>query len=120
MNKIAVSVLSFASIASFAFAGTDYSGKEVRQTAAPQECFYGDTEWNVSLWGAYAFTSTDNNRTGIEETDDLNIFGHYDRFLGGAPPWGGRRGAKYFFRRYFSVGLEGLALAGRGAHGVPG
>src|SRR5438067_11583030 len=84
--------------------------------AAPWPEWYWDTEWNVSLWGAYAFTETDSNRSGREQADDKAIFGTYDHFLGGDHAWGGGLDVKYFFRRYFGIGFEGFALAGRGSH----
>lgn len=100
------------------FAGTQtYTGKEMKQVQpAPCPEWYGDTEWNVSLWGAYAFTGTESNRTPREIADDEAIFGTYDRFLGGDHAWGGGLDLKYFFHRYFGVGFEGFALAGRGSH----
>jgi opacity protein-like surface antigen len=101
-----------------AFAGAEsYTGKEMKQVAPPP-CpeWYGDTEWNISIWGAYAFTGTDSNRSGREQADDEAIFGTYDRFLGGDHAWGGGLDVKYFFHRYFGVGFEGFAFAGRGSH----
>lgn len=101
-----------------AFAGTaTYTGKGMKQVQ-PSPCpeWYADTEWNVSLWGAYAFTGTESNRSGREQADDEAIFGTYDRFLGGDHAWGGGLDLKYFFHRYFGVGLEGIFLAGRGTH----
>ena len=101
-----------------AFAGTEnYTGKEMKQVQ-PVPCpeWYADTEWNVSIWGAYAFTGTESNRSGREQADDEAIFGTYDRFLGGDHAWGGGLDVKYFFRRYFGIGFEGFALAGRGSH----
>ena len=120
MKKVAVSLIGLASFASLALAGTEsYSGKEMKQTAVQQqECWYGDTEWNVGIWGAYAFSGTDNSRTGIEDTDDLNINGSYDRFLSQDHAWGGGIDAKYFFHKYFGIGVEGFALDGRSTHAV--
>jgi hypothetical protein len=120
MKKVAVSWLAFSCLASFAVAGTEYTGKEMKQSAVQQqqECWYGDTEWNVGLWGAYAFSGTDNSRTGIEDTDDLNIFGSYDRFLSADHAWGGGIDVKYFFHKYFGIGIEGFALDGRTLHAV--
>src|SRR5215472_17126316 len=45
--------------ASAAFAGADYSGKEMKQVAPPP-CpeWYANNEFNVSLWGTYIFTGT--------------------------------------------------------------
>ena len=101
-----------------AFAGTQtYTGKEMKQVQ-PVACpeWYGDTEWNVSIWGAYAFTGTESNRTRPEIADDEAVFGTYDRFLGGDHAWGGGLDLKYFFHRYFGIGFEGFALDGRGSH----
>jgi hypothetical protein len=97
-----------------------FSGKEMKQAVAPPPCpeWYADNEFNISVWGAYAFTGTESDRSRIEQADDDLIFGSYDRFLGGDHAWGGGVDAKYFFRRYFGVGLEGFGLAGEGTHAV--
>src|SRR5205823_3295033 len=46
--------------ASYSRSGKD-SGKEMKQVAYVPPCpqWYGDREWNVNLWGTYAFTNTD-------------------------------------------------------------
>ena len=31
----------------------------MKQVAPPCPEFYGDHEWNVNLWGTYAFTNTE-------------------------------------------------------------
>ena len=52
MKNIMLSLVVLSSATSLALAGTEYTGKEMRQTAVqPEECFYGDNELNVSLWG---------------------------------------------------------------------
>ena len=95
------------------------SGKEMKQVApAPCPEWYADAEWNVSLWGAYAFVGTENDRSTIEQADDDLIYGTYDRFLAEDHAWGGGIDAKYFFRRYFGVGIEGFALNGHSKHAV--
>lgn len=101
-----------------ALAGTtSYSGKEMKAVQqVPCAEWYGDTEWNVSLWGAYAFTGTESARSNAEFADDEAVFGSYDRFLGGDHAWGGGLDMKYFFHRYFGIGFEGFGLAGRGSH----
>ena len=112
MKKLVLSLFGVGALASVAFAGTEYSGKEMKQVApAPAPCpeWYADNEWNVSLWGAYAFTGTDNNRGSIDDVF-FKAGGDYDRFLGGDHAWGGGLDAKYFFRRYFGVGVEGFGL----------
>src|SRR5712691_8950720 len=107
-------------LAQIAFAGPEpISGKEMKQVAPPP-CpeWYADNEWNVSLWGTYVFTGTDFNRSDIEAADDDAIFGSYDRFVGKSHAWGAGFDAKYFFHRYFGVGIEGFALDGRGTHAI--
>jgi hypothetical protein len=120
MKKSILTLIAIGALASVAYAGTEsYSGKEMKQVApAPPPCpeWYADREVNVSLWGAYAFTGTESNRTNAEVTEDDAIFGSYDRFLGGDHAWGGGVDAKYFFCRYFGAGIEGFGLAGRGSH----
>ena len=63
-------------------------------SACPE--WYRDTEWNVNLWGTYALT-------GNSWRDDT--------YLGVDHAWGGGVDAKYFFHRYFGVGLEGYAVS---------
>jgi hypothetical protein len=44
------------------------------------------------------------------------VYGTFDRYLGGDHAWGGGIDLKYFFRRYFGIGVEGFVLnAHRGA-----
>jgi len=123
MKKLILAILAMGALASAAYAGTEsYSGKEMKQTAAPPPCpeWYADNEWNVSIWGAYAFTSTDNNRESIGDMFAVPLFdespGKYDRFLGGDHAWGGGVDAKYFFHRYFGVGIEGFGLDAHEKH----
>src|SRR6266704_423958 len=60
MKKLLLCLLVAGVIASAAFAGTEYSGKEMKQVAPPP-CpeWYADREFNVSLWGTYAFVGHD-------------------------------------------------------------
>lgn len=98
LKKIALSLCAVGAMASVAFAGTSsYTGKETK-TVQQQSCpeWYANTEWNVDLWGTYAFTG--------EEWRN-------DRYLGVDHAWGGGIDAKYFFMRYFGVGIEGYGLA---------
>jgi hypothetical protein len=103
MKKLMLSMLGFGAIASLAFAGTEtYGGKEMKQVAAPLPCpeWYADREFNVSLWGTYAFT-------GNEWAND--------RYLEADHAWGGGLDVKYFFARYFGIGVEGWAVDARRA-----
>lgn len=121
MNKNLTILMTFlVASAAMALAGPErYSGKEMKQTTAPAATcpqWYADQEWNVSIWGTYAFTETESARTNAETSEDNAVFGSYDRFLGGDHAWGGGADVKYFFLRYFGVGLEGFGLAARGSH----
>jgi len=86
-------------LASAAFAGTEYSGKEMKQVAPPP-CpeWYADREFNISLWGTYAFTGNEWRN---------------DRYIEADHAWGGGIDAKYFFMRYVGVGIEGWAVSAR-------
>ncbi len=98
------------------YSGKD-SEKEMKQIAPPP-CpqWYGDNEWNVNLWGTYAFTNTEYNPNlwlvdVVQSTSEGNpVLGTYDRYIGGDHAWGGGADIKYFFYRYFGVGIEGFAL----------
>src|SRR5689334_3395654 len=100
MKKFALICFVLGAFCALAYSGPEpISGKEMKQVApVPPPCpeWYSDREVNISLWGTYAFTGTDNNRSDPEDADDSNIFGTYDRFLGGDHAWGGGMDAKYF------------------------
>ncbi len=101
MRKLMLTLLGIAAISSLAFAGTEtYSGKEMKQVAAPPPCpeWYADNEFNVALWGTYVFTG--NNWQN-------------DRYIEADHAWGGGGDVKYFFHRYFGVGIEGWAVSAR-------
>jgi len=104
MKKLVLSMLGFGAIASLAFAGTEtYGGKEMKQVAAPPACpeWYADREFNVGIWGTYVFT-------GNEWAND--------RYIEADHAWGGGIDLKYFFARYFGIGIEGWAVDARQAH----
>jgi hypothetical protein len=93
------------------------SGKEMKQVAGPP-CpeWYGDKEWNVNLWATYAFTNTEYSPNlwlidVVQSTSEGHpVLGTYDHYIGGDHAWGGGGDIKYFFCRYFGVGIEGFAL----------
>jgi hypothetical protein len=98
MKKLTLSLCAVVALASAAYAGTStYSSskntKQVEQTPCPT--WYADNEFNVGVWGTYAPTVNDWNE---------------DRYLGVDHAWGGGIDAKYFFRRYFGVGIQGFGL----------
>ncbi|MGE5208970.1 MAG: hypothetical protein ACM3KL_06540 [Alphaproteobacteria bacterium] len=98
--------------------GKDFS-KEMKQVAPPP-CpeWYGDREWNVNLWGTYAFTNTDFNPNlwltdVVQSTSEGHpVLGTYDRYIGDDHAWGGGGDIKYFFCRYVGVGVQGFLLEG--------
>jgi hypothetical protein len=117
MKKLVLTTLATGALATAVFAGTDtYSGKEMKQAAVQPACpeWYADNEINVSLWGTYAFSGTDYSRESINDVFNVNLNvaspGRYDRFLAGDHAWGGGLDGKYFFHRYFGVGIEGFGL----------
>ena len=103
--------------ASYSRFGKD-SGKEMKQVAYVPPCleWYGDREWNVNLWGTYAFTNTEfaPNPSLIDIVQSTSeggpVLGTYDRYIGGDHAWGGGGDVKYFFCRYAGIGVEGFAL----------
>src|SRR5205823_2082691 len=93
MKKPVLGLLCIAALTSAAFAGTEtYSGKEMKQVAPPP-CpqWYADNEFNVGLWGTYVFT-------GNNWQDD--------RYIESDHAFGGGIDLKYFFHRYFGVGID--------------
>ena len=113
MRKLMLGLFVFATGASFAFAGTEYSGGKVmdQRVATQQDCWYGENEWNVSVWGTYAFTGTSSNSVGFDEFffgDDGGNRG--DTYIQNDHAWGGGLDLKYFWRRYFGFGVQGFVL----------
>jgi hypothetical protein len=102
MKKLLLGLCGVAALASVTFAGVEYGGKEMKQVAAPPPCpeWYGDQEFNASLWGTYIFTGKD---------------WQDDRYFLADHAWGGGADFKYFFRRYFGVGIEGWGVDARQA-----
>ena len=104
MKKLTLTVCAFTALVSAAYAGTaSYSGKEMKQAVEQQPCpeWYADNEWNVGVSGIYAPTAND-----WEE----------DTFLGVDHAWGGAIDAKYFFRRYFGLGVQAFGLSVNGSN----
>src|SRR5258707_11338712 len=103
--------------ASYSRSGKD-SGKEMKQGAYVPPCpeWKGDREWNVNLWGTYAFTNTEfaPNPSLIDIVQSTSeggpVLGTYDRYIGGDHAWGGCGDVKYFFCRYAGIGVEGFGL----------
>jgi hypothetical protein len=96
--------------------GTDYSKTSKQVAATPCPEWYSDNEWNVNLWGTYAFTGTDYSpNLWIADliqstTEGQTVLGTYDKYLGGDHAWGGGGDIKFFFHRYFGIGAEGFVV----------
>ena len=138
----ALFALFAAAPAIFADGPEQYSGKkEVMQPAPPVCDFYRAHEWDLSIWAAYAFaadtghfdvpevdpfspdtdpTTVDiatgfnqeqksdnpNERVNLGQWSKNELFARDDTFGGGVD-------VKYFFSRYFGVGIEALGLAAK-------
>jgi hypothetical protein len=127
--------------------GPEVSGKEkeVMQPAPPVCDFYRAHEWNLDIWGAYAFGSDTGRFDQINDPDEADPFTpdndpflfDYGTHFYGQPrtqnpnervnigqvsknqlfarddTWGGGADIKYFWSKYFGVGIEGLGLAAK-------
>ncbi len=127
--------------------------KEVMQPAPPVCDFYRAHEWDLSIWGAYAFAADtgqrdvpnddpffnpNNTTNGFLETDVSNTVSIFGIPISSTEPanfnpqervnigrvsnnqlfarddaWGGGADIKYFWSRYFGVGIEGVGLAAK-------
>ncbi len=106
MKKLTLTLCAVTALVSAAYAGPErYSGKEMKQAVeqpAPCPTWYADNEWNLTISGVYAATINDHNE---------------DTYLGDDHSWGGAIDAKYFFRRYFGLGIQGFGLSTDNSHG---
>lgn len=90
------------------------SGKEMKQVVPPP-CpeWYGDHEWNIAIWGAFAF-GDDKHHEEATTVDNLLVIGtsfELERGIVGDHGWGGGADVKYFFNRYVGLGIEGYILS---------
>ncbi len=138
----ALFALFAAAPAIFADGPEQYSGKkEVMQPAPPVCDFYRAHEWDLGIWASWSFAA-DTGHFDVPEVDpftpdtDPTIFDIATGFLeepvtqnpnerinlgqwsknqlwARDDAWGGGVDVKYFFSRYFGVGLEGLGFAAK-------
>ena len=121
MKRAALTFFTIYALAMVAYAGPEpYSGKEMKEAVVPPPCpeWYADNEWNVAVWGTYAFTGTNGtdefrdpfaiNRAIV--TANYSPFFSSDRYLETDHAWGGGVDLKYFFHRYFGLGVEGFVV----------
>ena len=78
---------------------TDPSKHSIDRASATE--WYADNEWNLGVWGTYAFTANDYRF-------DVSM----DRYISADHAWGGGVDIKRFFGRYLALGLEGYVLGG--------
>ena len=91
MKKLTLSLCALLALGSAAFAGTETYSKEKAVVPPPCPQWYADQEFNLTLSGVYAWTSNS---------------WRDDTYLATDHAWGGAIDAKYFFRRYFGIGLQ--------------
>jgi hypothetical protein len=119
--------------------------KNVMQPAPPVCDLYRAHEWNLDIWGAFAFAAdtgnfdVPNDDPFTPDTDVTNVsvdtvaltvtvteprlfnpnerinIGQYSKneLFGRDDAWGGGADIKYFWSRYFGVGIEGVGLAAK-------
>jgi len=99
MKKLTLGFCALVALSASAFAGETYSKESKAVVPPPCPEWYADNEFNLSLSGVFAFSGDDD--------DDNNNFNNsnWDN------AWGGAIDAKYFFRRYFGIGVQGFFLA---------
>lgn len=92
MKTIPTAMAALAALTLLSQAGTTVSSSSYTQTQQPPPpslSLYNAGEWQVDLFGNYAFTDSNNRRL---INDDV---------------WGGGIGFNYFFTRNFGIGAEG-------------
>src|SRR3982074_3056309 len=95
MKRLTLILVLGSAFARFAYSGTEVSGKEMKQVAPPP-CpeWYSDNEWNVNLWGTYAFTNTEYQPNlwlvdVVQSTSERHpLVGIFDKHIGGHQAWG--------------------------------
>lgn len=92
MKKLTIGLCALVALSSAAFAGTEIQTESKSVVPPPCPQWYADNEFNLSLSGVYAFSGNENT------------------FLDHG--WGGAFDAKYFFARYFGLGVQGFLIDG--------
>lgn len=125
MKKPPLTLCAILALAGFCYAGAEpYSGKDKEiELAPPPPCeFYRAHEWNLTIWGAWAFSANDGHREldfdyeSVDEQFDEHLNPvflnepHDDEFINKDDTWGGGIDLQYFWSKYFGAGLEGFIL----------
>jgi hypothetical protein len=96
MKKLTLGFCALVALSASAFAGETYSKESKAVVPPPCPQWYADNEFNLSLHGVYAFSGDSDNNNGLNSNWDN--------------AWGGAIDAKYFFHRYFGLGVQGFFL----------
>jgi hypothetical protein len=125
MKKFALTLTILCAFCAWAYSGLEgYSGKEkeMMQEAPPACDFYRAHEWDLMLWGGYAWVgnpgeSNDFRLSFFEVNtppgqDLVKDIGHVsnDRFINRDGAWAGGADVKYFFNKYWALGWEGFVV----------
>ena len=102
MKTICLAAVAAVTTMSCAFAGETTYHHDHKSAAQPMDPCFGEKEWQVDLFGAYAFSSSSQD----------NLFGDH--------AWGGGLGVNYFFTRNVGVGIEGSLFDPRSSGDVLG
>jgi hypothetical protein len=131
--------LTFAILCAFcalAYTGERYSGKdkEIMQPAPPSCDWYRAHEWDLNLWGSYAIPANNNDHrfrfgpfvssttagVGLDRSSNFrepeNVVDRQigdkgvDHLINREGAWGGGADLKYFFSKYWGLGVEGFVL----------
>jgi hypothetical protein len=130
MKRPGLTILISCCISALAQAGPT-TDKEVLQSAPPPCQWFRAHEWNLNLWGTYAFAANDTSTRhfgNINEVGDLapeSLVGYFDlgplredRFMDKDHAWGGGADVKFFFGKYWALGAEGFIVNSRNAGGA--
>ncbi len=115
MKKLTLTLIILSSFFGLAYAG----GPPDKEVTPPCPQWYADNEWNINLALAYAFTGTEfaPNPSLIDliqsSSEGHTVYGTFDHYLADDHAWGGSVDVKYFFARYFGVGIQGSGFNGR-------
>lgn len=120
MKKYTLTFLALCALTMPSFAGPET--KEIMQQA-PAPCeWYRAHEWDLDLWGTLAFAGNTGfndikRHTGFDVGPDVPFDEHIDigpyhsdRFLDKDNAWGGGADVKYFFSKYWGLGVQGFVL----------
>jgi hypothetical protein len=105
MKSILSLLVCLVMLAGRAEAGTTSDVRSNVEYASQPSGWYASREFDVQIWGTYAFTANDYARSFQSETI------HLDRYLSADHAWGGGLDLKYFVNRYLGFGVQGFAVS---------